>query len=346
MTKADKTALPASPAPGGTAALVYRYATRRSSIGCAELPASLGITRAEAQAALTQLVELRLLQPAGRSGDTYAAVNPMSAALQLLSPSELELSTQQQTIDRIRNDMRLLLPLYQEGAIAREEDDGFEVISDLPSVRTLLEKLAAECQSEVLTSQPGGGRDARLLMETATRDRVVLDRGVSMRTLYQHTARFDLTTCDYVQRIVDYGAEVRTTGNGFMRFLVYDRRTAVLSLADNAHGAVVVRVPEAVHFVAQSFDWAWATAEPFPTRSTWDEARSISDDVNKTLLRMLVNGLDDRRIARQLGISLRTCQRRISDLMTRIGARNRLHAGYLICQQGLIEAPDAANDPE
>jgi DNA-binding NarL/FixJ family response regulator len=85
------------------------------------------------------------------------------------------------------------------------------------------------------------------------------------------------------------------------------------------------------------------TAEPFKPRFDREEIRSISDSLTQTLLRMLVSGHDDKSIARQLGISPRTCQRRISELMQDIDARTRLQAGYLVHQLALIPP---AGDPD
>jgi DNA-binding NarL/FixJ family response regulator len=45
------------------------------------------------------------------------------------------------------------------------------------------------------------------------------------------------------------------------------------------------------------------------------------------LLGLLVAGLKDETIARQLGVSLRTVQRRIAALMHELGARTRFQAG-------------------
>ncbi|WP_330315431.1 LuxR C-terminal-related transcriptional regulator (plasmid) [Streptomyces sp. NBC_00523] len=47
------------------------------------------------------------------------------------------------------------------------------------------------------------------------------------------------------------------------------------------------------------------------------------------IVRMLIQGLEDRAIARRMGISLRTCQRDVSDIMDTIGARSRLQAGFI-----------------
>ncbi len=340
MTKMDTPNLPLGPFASILAERIYALAAQRPSVDAPSLAGALGSSLDEIEPALAELRDLQLLQCADRSSGELVAVNPLSAALKLLAPAELELSSRAQAIDQLRSNMRQLLPLYQEGSASRGDSADLEIITDLDSVRILLEKLAAECESEVFTAQPGGGRDGRILDETAQRDRDLLERGVAMRTLYQHSARFDQPTCDYVRRLVSYGAEVRTTGTGFMRFIVYDRRTAVLSLVDNSQGALVVRVPALAEFIAQSFNWAWDAAEAFPTKTNQEDTQAISADVNKVLLRLLVNGIDDQRIARQLGLSLRTCQRRISDLMNRLGARNRLQAGYLISQYRLIDPSD------
>ncbi|MET8682320.1 winged helix-turn-helix transcriptional regulator [Streptomyces sp. NPDC004647] len=41
----------------------------------------------------------------------------------------------------------------------------------------------------------------------------------------------------------------------------------------------------------------------------------------------------DKQIAERLGMSLRSCQRHVATLMRELGARNRLHLGYLLHAQ-------------
>ena len=55
-----------------------------------------------------------------------------------------------------------------------------------------------------------------------------LERGVDMRTLYQHTARRSKATRDHVDRILEQGAQVRTLDEFFNRLIVVDRRLAVI----------------------------------------------------------------------------------------------------------------------
>ncbi|MEV5932248.1 helix-turn-helix transcriptional regulator [Streptomyces sp. NPDC052079] len=64
---------------------------------------------------------------------------------------------------------------------------------------------------------------------------------------------------------------------------------------------------------------------------------AVSDDLKRTLLRLFVEGHEDKVIAKRLGISLRTYQRHLSEIMKRMGARNRPHAGYLVHKLRLLE---------
>ncbi|MGH8795158.1 MAG: LuxR C-terminal-related transcriptional regulator, partial [Stackebrandtia sp.] len=59
------------------------------------------------------------------------------------------------------------------------------------------------------------------------------------------------------------------------------------------------------------------------------------------MLGMLTAGLPDERIAQRMGISLRTMQRRLSDLLYRLGATTRFQAGIRAATLGWIPQPAA-----
>ncbi len=332
------------PRPDTVTHRVYSYAVQRVCIDVSTCAEDLDLTVHQVEPAISDLVKLRLLQVTADGRGQFVVVDPASASLQLLSPYDEELRARQQAVEQVRQQMHSLLPLYRASTSDGSRSSGIERIDDLDVVRGVLGRLADECQSEVITSQPGGARSPEILEETARRDSVILKRGVRMRTLYQHSARFDQPTRDYVTRIINNGAEVRTSGSAFTRAIVYDRTIAVITLPDNPKGAALIRDPNVVQFVIQSFEYAWATSEPFNPEFDPSEIRSISDSLNEAVLRMLVSGHDDKSIARQLGISPRTCQRRISELMQRIGARTRLQAGYLIRHNDLVPLVESEED--
>ncbi|WP_113701039.1 hypothetical protein [Nonomuraea lactucae] len=62
-----------------------------------------------------------------------------------------------------------------------------------------------------------------------------------------------------------------------------------------------------------------------------------SDD--RRLLSMLTAGVPDRTAAKHLGYSARTYQRRIQELMARLGAETRFQAGLQAALLGWIDRP-------
>ena len=74
-----------------------------------------------------------------------------------------------------------------------EERGPFTYIRD-SAISTFLAGLVADCREEMLTAQPQSGRDPQSLAAAALRDTALLERGCSMRTLYQHSARRNTVT--------------------------------------------------------------------------------------------------------------------------------------------------------
>jgi DNA-binding NarL/FixJ family response regulator len=59
----------------------------------------------------------------------------------------------------------------------------------------------------------------------------------------------------------------------------------------------------------------------------WERAQPVGATDHDTLVALLLSGLTDQAIARQLGVSARTAQRKIAALMQELGARTRFQAG-------------------
>ncbi|GAA2825395.1 hypothetical protein [Kribbella solani] len=59
----------------------------------------------------------------------------------------------------------------------------------------------------------------------------------------------------------------------------------------------------------------------------WERALPVKADGAETLVALLLAGLTDEALARQLGVSSRTAQRKIAALMQELGARTRFQAG-------------------
>ncbi|MFF2195274.1 LuxR C-terminal-related transcriptional regulator [Streptomyces sp. NPDC058157] len=318
---------------------LYAFAVERYAFTPAEATTALG---ARAGAAVKELAAAHLLQRAPGDGpERWSAVAPRAAAARALAPLALLVRETHDEMDRLRGRLEALVPAYEAGTAHR--DDGgagsLELVTDLGAVRGLIAELVAGCEQELLTSQPGGGRPQETLEEAVGRDESLLARGVRMRTIYQHTARYSRPTAAYVERVTALGAQVRTLGDGLMRMLIFDAHTGLMSVPERQGAALVVREPSVVHFMTAAFERSWLGARPFPTTVSPEAARSLSDELRQMIVRLLSEGLEDKVIARRLGMSERTCQRHIAEIMRAVGAKSRFQAGYLLsaataCREG------------
>ncbi|WP_327737020.1 helix-turn-helix transcriptional regulator [Streptomyces nojiriensis] len=309
---------------------LYAYAVERHAFDLCEATGALGV---RAAAAITELAAAHLLQRVpGDEPDRWSAVAPRAAAARALAPLALLVRETHDEMDRLRGRLEALVPAYEAGSAQRDPGGSgrLELVTDLGAVRGLIAELVAACERELLTSQPGGGRPLETLEESIGRDESLLTRGVRMRTIYQHTARYSRPTAAYVERVTALGAQVRTLGDGLMRMLIFDEHTGVMAVPDRNGAALVVREPSVVHFMTAAFERSWVDAEPFPASVSPEAARSISDELRQTIVRLLSEGLEDKVIARRLGMSERTCQRHIAEIMRAVGAKSRFQAGYLL----------------
>ncbi len=251
---------------------------------------------------------------------------------------------------------RVVAPLSQEGArLLAESAEWARVLGSLAqawrrspraadrgpfsyvhgeAISDLLDSLVADAESELLTAQPQSGRNAQALADGALRDVAALERGVTMRTLYQHSARRNANTRQYVAEVTARGAEVRTLDEFFNRMIVVDRRIAVIPAAEDLRTAVVVREPSVVAYLVDIFERTWERGRPFASRET-SQLRGIAAEQRAMTVRMLVEGHSDPVSAKRLGVSPRTYAGYVADLKAEFDAETRFQLGYAMGRRGV-----------
>ncbi|MEU6401527.1 helix-turn-helix transcriptional regulator [Streptomyces sp. NPDC046985] len=272
----------------------------------------------------------------GLAGDARMEAVPVELAFTLLSGDvEHSLREALDSLGEARRSVAGLRAVSQTLTTEVGDGDGPLRIPDTGTVNELIEKATAACVREVLTCQPGGSRPSHLLAEAADRDLAMLDRGVRMKILYQHAARRDRPTRAYVEKSREKGAEVRTLSDLPPRFISFDRTIAFLAQSDGTDGATVVTQPLVVRFLCGVFDTAWTHATPFPAGGS---NGVLTEDIQRSIVRMLADGMRDDMIARRLAISLRTCRKHISEIMQRFDSETRFQAGFRIRESVDAEA--------
>lgn len=282
----------------------------------------------EEAAATELLVELGLLS---KEGDRYLAVDPHSVQASVVAPlGQQGAALIQESAQWAQSFVALgqayrRSPSTEDGPIARLRGD---------QIDRFLVDVVAGAQSELLTAQPQAGRSKALLQEAAERDTEALQRGVSMRTIYQHAARRSRATRTYVREVTEHGAEVRTLDEFFNRLIVVDREVALIPSGDDLNTALAIRDTALVAYLVDIFERFWDRGRPFDSRES-STIRSIAEEQRAMAIRMLIEGHSDATCAKRLGVSPRTYAGYVADLKTEYESQTRFQLGY---RMGLEEA--------
>ncbi len=171
---------------------------------------------------------------------------------------------------------------------------------------------------------------------------VAVSRGVAYRVVLERSA---FERAGFVDRVVDSitaGERVRVTDSLPLRLVIADRSMALLPLAPTASdaggGALLVHESGLLDALLHLFDLVWASShEVIPSGSgvSFSEADRV-DEVDARILTLLLAGLTDQAIGGQLGMSLRTVQRRVSGLMDRARVVTRFQLGHEASRRGWV----------
>ncbi|MDC2945613.1 MULTISPECIES: LuxR C-terminal-related transcriptional regulator [Streptomyces] len=315
---------------------VYSWVLSHDRLDIVAMASDLGINEVDVIRVVHHLTDQYLLSAPASAPDQVRVVPPDIAVARRSAPLEASIRERQRELEQIRRDFDRFTEIYQPSA--GSTGILMEVVHDHEVVRGMLTRASAECSSEVLSCQPGDGvRSPATLRESLARDRALLERGIKMRTLHQHTARFHGPTQAYVATTRALGAEYRTAHELFGRLIVFDDTIAFLPTVNDTWGAVVIREPNAVAYLSQLFEQTWTHATVFEDAAAGG-LEDVAREIDQTLLRLLAAGLKDEAIARRLGMSLRTVRRRIADILDRLGAESRFQAAVIATRRGLLDA--------
>jgi sugar-specific transcriptional regulator TrmB len=335
--------MPTESGPGRRALLEGRAGDLyREVVGMGVLPASdprLQDGHPDREA-LVLLIDLGLLRedPGEGDGPGWVAVDPAAVQSGVVAPmgrEAVELLTESAAwADTFRGLAQTFRRTPTVGSLLTE-------IRGLPSINRFLENAVDDAASELLTAQPAGARRAVILQQAIDRDLRALERGVQMRTLYQHTARRSKATRDYVEQILDHGAQVRTLDEFFNRLIVIDRRLAIIP-GGQPDVAVAIHDPHLVSYLADIFDRSWERAREYYERGTSSDS-DIAAEVRQLTVRMLTEGHSDPASAKRVGVSTRTYASYVAALKDEYGVETRFQLGYAMGSRDPESAPERAD---
>ncbi|WP_329300842.1 helix-turn-helix transcriptional regulator [Streptomyces sp. NBC_00659] len=294
------------------------------------------ITRVEVETAPC-LLEFALLHPDPDDEKWLRPVPPSVALAQRLQPLEREIQERRRLAIELTDSFDPFIAISTQSTASIH---AITVLEGFDRINAALNSATAECQTEMLTIQPGGGRPADALMQALERDRPLTDRGVRIRTLYQHTARHSQGTLAYVERISGGRIQVRTLEELIERLIIFDRTVAFIPASDDRRVALELRHPGLVMYLSKVFEQLWQRAVPLTENVPNDVGPNGITGVQRSIAKLLIEGHVDEAIARRLGMNVRTCRAHIAKLASALGSGSRAQLGFLIAQSGLLDQPE------
>ncbi len=291
------------------------------------------ITRTEVESAPC-LMEFALLHPDPDDPNWLRPLPPSVALAQRLNPLEREITERRQLSIELADSFEPFMALTAQ---ATAPTHAITVLEGLERINAALDVATTECQSEMLTVQPSGRRLEHILTQGLERDRPLIERGVTIRTLYQHTARYSPETLAYVDQFPDGKVEYRTIDELVERLIICDETVAFIPTRDDRQVALELRHPGLVRYLIKVFEFMWGRAVPLNAGAPYETAPDGLTEIQHSIAKLLVEGHVDEAIARRLGMNVRTCRAHIAKLATALGSGSRAQLGFLIAQSGILK---------
>ncbi len=279
-------------------------------------------------------MEFALLHPDPDDAEWLRPVPPSVALAQRLNPIEREITERRRLSVELSDIFEPFMALSLQGAAPTHS---ITVLEGGDRINAALNLATAQCRAEMLTIQPSDRGSERSLLQGLERDRPLIERGVRIRTLYQHTARYNPERLAYVAQLSDGKVEYRTIDELVERLIVCDETVAFIPTRDDQQVALELRHPGLVRYLVKVFEFVWGRAVPLTAGAPYETAADGITNIQHSIAKLLVEGHVDEAIARRLGMNVRTCRAHIAKLATALGSGSRAQLGFLIAQSGILE---------
>ncbi|MGP3957263.1 helix-turn-helix domain-containing protein [Nonomuraea sp. 3N208] len=306
----------------------YRALLRHGPATLSELAAETGSSAAAIRRMLPRLEDLGLIsRVAGRPLRLIAT--PPTIAIDILVARRQEELTHSRAA-------AALLATEVAARSGPQPEEVLEVVTGRDAVARRYLQLERNATREmlVLVHPPYAVdiSDDRENRQRAARRGAPVTRGIYSPQAFEHPGMLAHT-----RRAIADGEQARL-GQVPVKLAVADARTAILPLVSDedqaVESALVVHPSALLDALVGLFETLWRAAVPLRLSTEGLEQEREAPDAE--VLALLAAGMKDDAIARQLGLSPRTVQRRVQVLSERLGARTRFHAGFLAAQHDLL----------
>ncbi|ADD40033.1 transcriptional regulator, LuxR family [Stackebrandtia nassauensis DSM 44728] len=318
------------------ATTVYTTVVGAQPISREHLARLTGMPAERLRDAVERLTALGLVsQGVGEEERLIAA--PPDIALEALLLGEEE------RLKRARLWARSLSAEYYRRVDAADPSHLVEVVVGREAVFERFQQIqqASRHQIRVIDKPPYAAPDAELNIPN---ERELLRRGVVWRVIYDAAGleSFHRLEGD-VRNTMTAGESARVLSDAPIKLMISDDRLGMLPLQiapRTINSIVVVHRSALLEALSALFEQLWCQALPLVHSGEPQGPTTEPTEIERQLLMLLTAGLTDERIAERMGVSLRTMQRRLRELLERLGATTRFQAGIRATLQGWIRVPE------
>ncbi|MEY9926804.1 DNA-binding CsgD family transcriptional regulator [Catenulispora sp. GP43] len=231
------------------------------------------------------------------------------------------------------------LPEHELTGLAEREREGrpTHLIRGMTRINEAIRLILEWSHKEVLLAQPGGARSKPTLNSALPTHLDCLNRGVVTRTLYQHPARYDQPTRDYVRATAEHGAQFRTLDEFFDRLIVVDRHVVIVPTNSERTEAAMFTDPAVARFAADLFERFWSRAIDFEPAGPVETASLVGTEVQEAIKRLVIEGKTDEQIGRRVGLKPRAVQNHLQRIKNELGAKSRSELCFLLGRQSVLD---------
>jgi sugar-specific transcriptional regulator TrmB/DNA-binding CsgD family transcriptional regulator len=285
---------------------------------------------ARVERAVELLIGLGLATRQADAGQAFYAAAPPAVALGAL------VAEYRYALHKAELALATLAESYRTGAAGRSSRDLVEVVYGAEAVLQRFEQVQRGAVDELMVMtearyevvSPGESPAEEQAVNRGVRYRVVLEREAldfpgALEGLAWHLGR------EQQSRVVE-----RVPA----KLIVADRSVALVPLSDGSNPdagrepvAMYVRAPGMIRLLIGLFESVWERAVPVRLDEKGGveaEAQGRPTGLDLRILSLLMLGSTDAAIAKQLGLGLRTVQRRVAHMMELAGVSTRLQLGW------------------
>ncbi|MEU0523517.1 helix-turn-helix domain-containing protein [Streptomyces niveus] len=312
----------------------YRALVALGAAEAADLAHRLAMPEQDTERALRRLEQQGLAaQSSARTGRWVAA--PPAVALGAL------LTQQRHELERAELAAVLLAEEYRAESAGPAVHDLVEVVTGASAVAHRFHQLQLGATEEIRALVTG--RPVVVTgIDNESEERVVT-RGVRYRVVIEREVLSLPDGITELSAALGRDEQVRVVDRVPTKLVIADRALAMVPLTagDAEPAALVVHASGLLESLSGLFEAVWRDALPLRLVPGGDgavveEAAEGPDETDLAVLSLLLAGMTDASVAKQLDLGLRTVQRRVKGLMELAGVTTRLQLGWHAYEKGWV----------